>query len=215
MSAKNAVKSMGIARAATTGNAHLKKIFIDTETTSIKPGQICQLTYTITVDDKVEAAKNFFLTCESVDPGAEKVHGFSVEKLKMLSGGKVFKDIAEEVATDLKDAIFIAHNANFDINFVKTEIEKAGYPFLIADNFCTMEYFTDILKLKGKFKGKYKWPKLEETMEFLGIDCKSSSFIESLERLYGNEGIGFHDARFDVCGLVTVYYKALKLGYKM
>ena len=192
----------------------MKKIFLDTETSGFEPGQICQLTYTITLDDKVECSKNFFLTCDFVDPGAEKIHGFSVERLKELSGGKTFADIAEEVATDLKDGIFIAHNVEFDINFVRTEIERAGFPFLIGGQFCTMKYFENIIKLKGKY-GKYKWPKLEETMEFLQIDGTSKCFNDGLSRLFRNEGIGFHDARYDVCGLVTVYYKALKMGYKM
>ena len=192
----------------------MKKIFCDTETSGFKPGQICQLTYTITVDDKVESSKNFFLACDFIDPGAEKVHGFSVEKLKILSEGRTFKDIAGEVVDDLKDGIFIAHNAPFDIKFVKAEIERAQYPFEIAGEFCTMRYFTDIIKLKGQY-GKHKWPKLEETMHFLGIDPQSKGFNEGLQKLYGDDGIGFHDARFDVCGLVTVYYKALKMGYKM
>ena len=193
----------------------MKKLFIDTETSGFKPGQICQLTYTITVDDKVEVAKNFFLACDYINPGAEKVHGFSVDKLKILSNGKTFKDIAGEVVDDLKDGIFIAHNAKFDIDFVKTEIERAGYAFEISDSFCTMKYFENIVKLKGKY-GKYKWPKLEETMNFLGIDSNSKGFNKGLQRLYGNsDAISFHDARYDVCGLVMVYYKALKMGYKM
>jgi len=192
----------------------LKKIFLDTETSGFKPDQICQLTYTITIDDKVETSKNFFLQCESIDEGAEKVHGFSIERLKQLSGGRTFNDIAEEVATDLKDGIFIAHNVGFDINFVRTEIERAHYPFDIGGQFCTMEYFTDIINLKGKY-GKHKWPKLEETMKFLEIDSEGQAFNNSLKRLWEEDAIGFHDARFDVCGLVTVYYKALKMGYKM
>ena len=193
----------------------IKKIFLDTETSGFKPGKICQLTYTITVDDIVQLpAKNFFLACDYIDPGAEKIHGFSVERLKELSGGQTFKDIAEEVAIDLKDGIFIAHNVKFDIDFVKTEIERAGWAFDIGGQFCTMKYFENIVKLKGKY-GKYKWPKLEECMNFLQIDSKGKSFNDGLQRLYGDEGISFHDARFDVCGLVTVYYKALKLGYKI
>ena len=192
----------------------IKKIFLDTETSGFKPGQICQLTYTITEDDKVTVAKNFFLSCDYIDPGAEKVHGFSVERLKKLSNGKYFKDIAEEVAEDLKDGIFIAHNVKFDINFVKTEIERAGYAFQIGGEFCTMRHFTDILKLKGKY-GKYKFPRLEETMNFLGIDSSGKGFNSGLQRLYGSNSIAFHDARFDVCGLIMVYYKALKMGYKM
>lgn len=192
----------------------IKKLFIDTETSGYKPGQICQLTYTITDDDKVTIAKNFFLSCDFIDTGAEKIHGFSVERLKSLSGGKCFKDIAAEVADDLKDCIFIAHNAPFDLNFVKTEVERAGYAFEIAGDFCTMRYFTDIIKLKGQY-GKHKWPKLVETMNFLGIDSESKGFNKGLKQLYGGDGIAFHDARFDVCGLIMVYYKAMKMGYEM
>ncbi|MCB2308849.1 3'-5' exonuclease [Clostridium estertheticum] len=192
----------------------VKKLFIDTETSGFKPGQIAQLTYTITEDDKVTVATNFFLACDYIDPGAEKIHGFSVDRLKVLSGGKTFKDIAAEVADDLKDCIFIAHNAKFDINFVKTEIERAGYAFEIGETFCTMKYFENIIKLKGKY-GKYKWPKLEETMQFLGIDSESKGFNKGLQKLYGDDGISFHDARFDVCGLIMVYYKAMKMGYEM
>jgi len=193
----------------------MKKIFLDTETTDIKPGEICQLTYTITVDDKVTAAKNFFLACKYVAPGAEAIHGFSVEKLKVLSNGQTFKDIAAEVVDDLKNGIFIAHNAPFDVKFVKAEVERAQYPFEIAGQFCTMRYFENIIKLKGKYHGKYKWPKLEEAMQFLKIDSESKGFNKGLQQLYGNDGIGFHDARFDVCGLIMVYYKAMKMGYKM
>ena len=77
-----------------------------------------------------------------------------------------------------------------------------------------MKYFENIIKLKGKY-GKYKWPKLEETMQFLGIDSESKGFNKGLQKLYGDDGISFHDARFDVCGLIMVYYKAMKMGYKM
>jgi DNA polymerase III epsilon subunit-like protein len=126
----------------------------------------------------------------------------------------MFKNIAGEVVDDLKNGIFIAHNAKFDINFLKTEIERAGYAFEIGGQFCTMKYFENIIKLKGKY-GKYKWPKLEETMQFLNINTESKGFNEGLQRLYGDDVIGFHDARFDVAGLITVYYKAMKMGYEM
>ena len=75
----------------------LKKIFLDTETSGFKPGQIAQLTYTITIDDKVEVAKNFFLACDYIDPGAEKVHGFSVDKLKYYQVEKPLKILLQRL----------------------------------------------------------------------------------------------------------------------
>ena len=57
----------------------MKLLFFDTETTSVKPGHICQLSY-ITVDTTTKPqrtiGKNFFFTVDEMDPGAEEVHGF-------------------------------------------------------------------------------------------------------------------------------------------
>ena len=66
----------------------MKLLFFDTETTNIRPGSICQLSY-IVVDSSVKPqktlGKNFFFTVEEMSPEAEAVHGFSLEKLYTLS----------------------------------------------------------------------------------------------------------------------------------
>ena len=55
----------------------MKLLFFDTETTSIRPGHICQLSY-ITVDTSTKPqttkGKNFFFTVDEMDEGAEAVH---------------------------------------------------------------------------------------------------------------------------------------------
>ena len=113
-------------------------------------------------------------------------------------------------------------------SWIKSEVEKRGmkvgdisyifckdeYLLNINKTYLNHDYFTDIIKLKGQY-GKHKWPKLEETMQFLNINTESKEFNEGLQRLYGDDGISFHDARFDVAGLITVYYKAMRMGYKM
>ena len=76
------------------------------------------MAYVITEDDKVTEAKNFFLECDYIEPGAQKVHGFSVEKLKILSGGKKFADVAE----DLEGSTFIAYLQANDIE--RFEVDK-------------------------------------------------------------------------------------------
>ena len=76
----------------------MKLLIFDTETTSIKPGQICQLSY-ILIDASTKPqktiGKNFFFTCDEMDPNAEAVHGFSLEKLYELSNGQYFEDLVE------------------------------------------------------------------------------------------------------------------------
>ena len=68
----------------------MKLLFFDTETTSVKPGNICQLSY-ITVDTSTKPqttiGKNFFFTVDEMDEGAEAIHGFSLEKIYELSDG--------------------------------------------------------------------------------------------------------------------------------
>ena len=71
----------------------MKLLFFDTETTSVRPGHICQLSY-ITVDTSTKPqttiGKNFFFTVDEMDPAAQEVHGFSLEKLYELSNGLEF-----------------------------------------------------------------------------------------------------------------------------
>mgnify|MGYP003734308207 FL=1 len=73
-------------------------IFFDTETTGLKPGSICQLSY-ITVDASVKPqitrGENIFFSVDYMEPSAEEVHGFSVEDLYELSGGLYFEDYFE------------------------------------------------------------------------------------------------------------------------
>ena len=84
----------------------MKLLFFDTETTGIKPGNICQLSY-ITVDTSTKpqttTGHNFFFTVEDVEPSAEAVHGFSVEKLYELSNGMYFDDLVDEFYNDFRE----------------------------------------------------------------------------------------------------------------
>ncbi|WP_251859582.1 3'-5' exonuclease [Clostridium sp. Marseille-Q2269] len=194
----------------------MKKIFIDTETTGLEPGEIIQLTYCVcdinsNGEEKVKFAKNFFFDVDYIEESAEAIHGFSTEKLKILSNGKKFKDLASEISSDLKDGIFIAHNVNFDKKFVAAEFNRLNNTDWIPKKFfCTMEHFKPIVKATTR-TGKLKKPRLEETIDFLNIDKKI--VLKGAKRLFNCDDVGFHDARYDVAALVSCYYKAKKLGY--
>lgn len=99
----------------------MKLLFFDTETTSVKPGSICQLSY-ITVDASVKpqitTGKNFFFTVDEMDPSAQEIHGFSLEKLYELSNGQYFEDLVPEFIQDFEEADFlIGHNVNLMLGF--------------------------------------------------------------------------------------------------
>lgn len=191
----------------------MKLLFFDTETTSIKPGSICQLSY-ITVDASVKpqvtTGKNFFFTVDEMDPSAQQVHGFSLEKLYELSNGQYFEDLVEEFITDFNEADFIiGHNVNFDIKFLKHELLMLGENFIPKNIFCTMAYYKDICRIP-KANGEVKNPKLSEVIDWLNISSEQIS--QTSERLFEGSG-NYHDARFDTAATYLLVIEGLKKGY--
>ena len=93
-------------------------LFFDTETTGLLPGRIIQLSYIMT-DGENTVAKNFFFGVSYIEPSAQAVHGFSVEKLAVLSNGHTFSTDIEEIYDDFLSAdLIVAHNDKFDIGFL-------------------------------------------------------------------------------------------------
>ena len=148
----------------------MKLILFDTETTSLnaKYGQICQLSYILT-DTKTNQSlgKNFFFQVSKVDPETEKVHGYSVDKLCILSGGKRFIELAAEIDRDFQADRFIGHNIDFDEKFLNTEFIRAKIPLKPRTKFCTMKAFTKFCAIYGPYGLKY--PKLSDLVNALSI----------------------------------------------
>ncbi|MBO5068377.1 MAG: 3'-5' exonuclease [Clostridia bacterium] len=182
-------------------------LYFDTETTGLKPGQICQLSYIMQTKTDVKA-KNFFFNVDFVEYGAYMVHGFSVEKLKNLSGGKTFADCFNEIEEDFLSAdLLCSHNTAFDFSFMRTEFERLGKPFIINNEFCTMKKSTPVCKLLRSDGITYKYPKLNELCNYFAI--RNSDIERASDKLFGTEA-NFHDARFDT----TAVYLIVNEGFK-
>lgn len=191
----------------------MKMIFFDTETTGLKPGSICQLSYII-VDTSVKPSiiqgKNMFFSVDFVEPSAEQVHGFSVEKLYELSEGQYFEDRLDELIEDIKTAdIFIGHNVKFDLKFLAYELEGCGEEFSPKNTFCTMNYYKNICKLNNG-QNDWKMPKLKEAVGFLGI---TDAQIDETSKKYFNDTADFHDARFDTAATYMLVTEGIRRGY--
>lgn len=61
-----------------------------------------------------------------------------------VAGADDFQDIAKDLEPFLKDRIFVAHNVNFDYNFLKASFEGLGMPFKYP-RLCTMRYSRRVL----------------------------------------------------------------------
>lgn len=201
-------------------------LLFDTETTSLHPGQICQLSY-ITVTDTdgsrrpcgeceppsvrktaplpppdVEVkAHNFFFAVDEIDPASAAVNGLSVERLAEFSGGRRFEDDLFAFHGDFETAdAVVAHNFVFDMIFMNAEYGRVGDVFRVKRRFDTMRHFTPVLKLPSVHNPNgWKFPRLTELTAHYGLT--EEAIAAETARLFGCEGSAAHDARYDTTAL--------------
>jgi DNA polymerase-3 subunit epsilon len=70
-----------------------------------------------------------------VRPGPRHLHGLDRRTLRRAPP---FAAVAPELARRLRGAVFVAHNARFDWEFVTRALRRAGYPPLGGAPLCTM-----------------------------------------------------------------------------
>lgn len=63
---------------------------------------------------------------------------------EMVSKAPLFEDIADEIYEQLKEKVFVAHNAHFDYGFLKSEFEQAGIAWS-AKKLCTVKLSRKII----------------------------------------------------------------------
>ncbi|MFJ7338149.1 TerD family protein [Streptomyces sp. NPDC101116] len=69
------------------------------------------------------------------DPGPVHVHGLTAERLR---GAPAFDQVAPRIAEMLRDRVLVAHNAQFDYDFLAHEFARAGTALPVARRLCTL-----------------------------------------------------------------------------
>lgn len=183
-------------------------LFFDTETTGLIPGRIIQLAYIMQTGTEIKS-KCFFFAVEYVEPSAVAVHGFTPEKLAVLSGGNTFSCDIDEIYDDFAAAdLIIGHNVKFDIDFMIAEFLYQSRRFRYKESFDTMRFFTPIMKLPRTSNKGYKYPKLTELSEFL--DIYPYDVTRKTGEIFGSNSVGSHDARYDTAELYLCFIKGLE-----
>tara|TARA_R110000824_G_scaffold4308_10_gene20736 strand:+ start:5386 stop:6084 length:699 start_codon:yes stop_codon:yes gene_type:complete len=107
----------------------MREIIFDTETTGFDPqnGDRMVEIGCIEMIDRIETGQSFhcyYNPQRQMPKAAENVHGLSDV---FLSDKKLFADGAAELLDFLGDAKLVAHNAQFDFNFLNAELLLCGY----------------------------------------------------------------------------------------
>lgn len=187
------------------------KAFTDTETTGYAPGHISQLAAIKTDDDLniIDTINQYFTIPKgTMEQGALEVHGLDELKLYELSEGKPFSRSAFRFSKWFQNCELICHNVEFDLRFLKTEFERCGITYNPGTK-CTMKDFTKICRIPQKCGHGFKWPSLEETLEYLEITENEVS--KKTKEIFG-EVNSFHDARFDTTAVYLIYKKGTDTG---
>jgi DNA polymerase-3 subunit epsilon len=128
----------------------MREIVIDTETTGLSPDNGDRIVEIGCVEliNHVPTNNTYqvYLNPEKdMDPGAEKVHGLTNE---FLLDKPKFIEIADSFLDFIGDSNLIAHNADFDINFLNSELVRAKKDKINNDR------VVDTLKIaRSKFPG--------------------------------------------------------------
>lgn len=125
----------------------------------------------------------------AIDPGAQAVHGISLE---MLAGQPEWTTVAPAVTKALVGTqVLVAHNMDFDGPFLGHELLRVGEPLPEMETFCTMQSSRPMTAL-GKL------PSLAELAWVYGYDY--------------DEGAA-HAADYDIELTMRCFVDGLKKGY--
>ena len=106
----------------------MRQIVLDTETTGLeadKGHRIIEIGCVELLHRRLTGRTfhRYLNPCREIDPGAQAVHGLSLER---LSGEPLFAAVAPELLEFITGAELVIHNAPFDVGFLNAELRLLG-----------------------------------------------------------------------------------------
>ncbi|MBU8553503.1 DNA polymerase III [Streptomyces sp. WAC04189] len=110
---------------------------VDVETSGLVPrrDRVLSLAVMTLGPDGEQTGEYSTLLNPGCDPGPVHVHGLTAERLR---GAPVFEEVAEGIAALLEGRVLVAHNAQFDYDFLAHEFARAGMRLPVARRLCTL-----------------------------------------------------------------------------
>jgi DNA polymerase III subunit epsilon len=130
---------------------------------------------------------------------ATRIHGISHTHARRVGRGlaEVLDEFLE--ASDAPGTILVAHNLDYDLGVVGSELVRTGKPldFLDTPGICTMKSTTDLCRIPRPGGWGYKWPTLEELHTFV----------------FGGSYEGAHDAARDLEACARCFFTLFGRGH--
>jgi len=142
----------------------LRFAVVDVETTGTSPARSDRVTEVAIVQVAEGAVAGCFETL--VNPGRPippAIVALTRITDEMVRGAPAFRDVAGDVVQQLRDRVFVAHNAAFDWRFVTHEIQRAAGVQLVGETLCTVRLARVLLPQLPRRS-------LDAVTHYLGID---------------------------------------------
>ena len=148
-----------------------KFCIVDIETSGSKPqsDQIIEVGAVIVQGGEIIDRFESFVQADEIPQIIINLTGITVKDTKNAPS---IKKVLERFRLFLNSAVFVAHNVNFDYNFISYSMEQAGFGALLNRKICTIDLARRTIKAQ-----KYG---LSHLAQEIGID------IENLHRAYGD-----------------------------
>ncbi|MFE1585126.1 TerD family protein [Streptomyces sp. NPDC058737] len=138
---------------------------VDVETSGLVPRRDRVLSVAVVTlgPDGEQTGEFSTLLDPGCDPGPVHVHGLTAERLR---GAPAFEQVAERIGALLEGRVLVAHNAQFDYDFLAHEFARAGLRLPVDRRLCTLALNrrvdppTDDLRL-GTLAAHYGVPQLK------------------------------------------------------
>ena len=106
------------------------------QTCALPIWQIIEIGAVMVQDGRIIDEFSSFVKAIHVPPIIEELTGIT---LKDLENAPSLKSVLSEFKLLIKDAIFVAHNAGFDYNFISNSLERSDLGVLLNRQICTID----------------------------------------------------------------------------
>lgn len=140
-------------------------VILDTETTGLEDGEICQIAV---IDDNGK-----ILMYELVKPvrgipaDATRIHGLTN---KDVQDARLWVDVSHDLQKLLKGKNVVIYNAVYDRKMMHKSAEAAALPRVewkeLCKFWCAMETFAVLYGEWNEYRGNYRWQKLKDAGRF-------------------------------------------------